>query len=126
MWNVGRAGASNAAQHAIANATMASIFLEAFSFAMRNPRGDSIATVFIACWRNALLRLPDRHPDPEDVVTALDLVVGMLLPVTERRDQQWRAPVGRLRRELVRLRAAGVRRSGGDRPPWRGESARGC
>ena len=30
-----------------------SIFLDTFSFAIRNPRGDSIATVFIACWRNA-------------------------------------------------------------------------
>jgi hypothetical protein len=53
MWNIGRAGASIAAQHAIANATMASILRDAFSFAMRNPRGDSMATVFIACWRNA-------------------------------------------------------------------------
>ena len=53
MWNIGRAGASNAAQHAIANATIASIFRDAFSFAIRNPRGDSMATVFIACWRNA-------------------------------------------------------------------------
>ena len=55
----------------------------------------------------------DRHPDPEDVVTALDLVVAMLLPLTERRNQQWRALVGRLRRELVRLRAAGSQATAG-------------
>jgi hypothetical protein len=53
MRNIGRTGAANAEQHAIANATMASILRDAFSFAMRNPRGDSMATVFIACWRNA-------------------------------------------------------------------------
>jgi hypothetical protein len=53
MRNIGRTGAANAEQHAIANATMASILRDAFFFAMRNPRGDSIATVFIACWRNA-------------------------------------------------------------------------
>ena len=40
-----RGGASIADTHAIASATIASIFLEVFSFAMRQPRAFSTATV---------------------------------------------------------------------------------
>ena len=46
-----RTGASSAAQHASARATMLSIFRLAFSLLIRKPRGLSIATVLKACWR---------------------------------------------------------------------------
>lgn len=44
---------SSAATDAIGSATLASIFFDVFSLAIPQPRADSTATVFNACYRKS-------------------------------------------------------------------------